>query len=882
MVLPTSWLSSSRRPALRPVVSGGGGAIVSLARLPGRLAFALVLWSGLWCTAIALGAGTPPKADLDQARNGAANSPISPVDYQNGNAGSSNSHYIEGHSIAYRLYLTNLTTSAPADTHSVVIEWDIKHSSRNSIDYITRVDRLQPHTQFLPSHGQEAVDPLEGLLESFSGPTMFAIPTPPVSVLVGGVPQPTTSFGNLGSAEREMWIYNGTITYLKYVRNADGNFGDLGAAQSATRLRVGFTATSPSVVIAWGGHIGTMVDWGAGNSAGGISGSPYHTRLIALDGSGGNQDRSLSAAAVLTCGVDGPGSPCRGTTQTYTSTSNVENGSYIWTLTNNTSGASIVGSATGSSVNVSTGTGGTFTVNVQITSNQGGVTCEKTVTVNPGPVCSIGGASTVCPGTTDNSHCGPVGMASYAWSISGDGTIPGPTNGQCVAVNAGSACNGAYVLTLTITDASGCPSTCQKTVTVVDTSDPTVSGQGPGGTLECPLTPTFTPPSAQDTCDPSPVVSVLSDVTVPGACAGAYTRTIRWVATDACGNVSDPVSETWTVLDTTAPTVTCPSNLTAGCSEVVNFTTDVTDACDPNVTVTCDPPSGQVFPAGETTVTCSSTDACGNTRTCSFTVTVAPCAEGCTPGFWCGGVGRTLWSEPGDPQWSIACGATVPFLMTDTFCGAPLNLFDCHPDVQDSTMSALLCTGGGNIPAQKAARDVIAAYLNASCNGVAFGMTPQAVAQMWNDAVAGTISFETVHTTLGALNDPQTLAACPLGRVRTAVVVRREAEGVSGTEAPVDDRSALELYRPTPNPFRDATRLAYVVTEAKGERVEIGVYDISGRRIRGLVDEITNPGRYETRWDGFSDAGLRVTNGLYFIHLSVGQRRRTVHVVYLR
>ncbi|MES2088834.1 MAG: hypothetical protein V4532_02440, partial [Pseudomonadota bacterium] len=29
-----------------------------------------------------------------------------------------------------------------------------------------------------------------------------------------------------------------------------------------------------------------------------ISGSPYHMRLVDLDGSGGNQDRSLSADAV--------------------------------------------------------------------------------------------------------------------------------------------------------------------------------------------------------------------------------------------------------------------------------------------------------------------------------------------------------------------------------------------------------------------------------------------------------------------------------------------------------------------------------------------------------------------------------------------------------
>ena len=40
-------------------------------------------------------------------------------------------------------------------------------------------------------------------------------------------------------------------------------------------------------------------DWGANNSAVAISGSPYHTRLKDLDLTGGNQDRSLSADAVI-------------------------------------------------------------------------------------------------------------------------------------------------------------------------------------------------------------------------------------------------------------------------------------------------------------------------------------------------------------------------------------------------------------------------------------------------------------------------------------------------------------------------------------------------------------------------------------------------------
>ena len=65
------------------------------------------------------------------------------------------------------------------------------------------------------------------------------------------------------------------------------------------RLTITFTNTQLNPVLAWGGHIATRVDWGFGNSAASISGSPFHTRLIDLDGSGGNQDRSLSAAAVI-------------------------------------------------------------------------------------------------------------------------------------------------------------------------------------------------------------------------------------------------------------------------------------------------------------------------------------------------------------------------------------------------------------------------------------------------------------------------------------------------------------------------------------------------------------------------------------------------------
>ena len=83
------------------------------------------------------------------------------------------------------------------------------------------------------------------------------------------------------------------------------------------------------------------------------------------------------------------------------------------------------------------------------------------------------------------------------------------------------------------------------------------------------------------------------------------------------------------VNDTQPPTITCPANIVvaaaATCppatSRTVNFTVTATDNC-PGVTVVCVPPSGSIFPVGTTTVTCTATDASGNTATCSFTVTV--------------------------------------------------------------------------------------------------------------------------------------------------------------------------------------------------------------------------------------------------------------------
>ena len=87
-------------------------------------------------------------------------------------------------------------------------------------------------------------------------------------------------------------------------------------------------------------------------------------------------------------------------------------------------------------------------------------------------------------------------------------------------------------------------------------------------------------------------------------------------------------SFTITVNDTQPPVITCPANVTtvtnqscgAQACQTVNFPAPVASDNCPGVTVLCNPPSGSCFPTGTTTVTCTATDASGNTATCSFTI----------------------------------------------------------------------------------------------------------------------------------------------------------------------------------------------------------------------------------------------------------------------
>jgi hypothetical protein len=48
------------------------------------------------------------------------------------------------------------------------------------------------------------------------------------------------------------------------------------------------------------------------------------------------------------------------------------------------------------------------------------------------------------------------------------------------------------------------------------------------------------------------------------------------------------------------------------------------------------------------------------------------------------------------------------------------------------------------------------------------------------------------------------------------------------------------------------------------------VYDVAGRIVRTLVDDVKDPGEYNAVWDGRNDQHEALASGGYFIRLNAG------------
>ncbi|MBF6640142.1 hypothetical protein IVB69_01485, partial [Flavobacterium sp. J49] len=80
----------------------------------------------------------------------------------------------------------------------------------------------------------------------------------------------------------------------------------------------------------------------------------------------------------------------------------------------------------------------------------------------------------------------------------------------------------------------GNSSTASQTINVQDVTAPVIAALPATSTISCPASPEFAQATATDECG-SAFELTFEDVTTNGNCAGSYSVTRTWTATDACG-----------------------------------------------------------------------------------------------------------------------------------------------------------------------------------------------------------------------------------------------------------------------------------------------------------------------------------------------------------
>ena len=88
------------------------------------------------------------------------------------------------------------------------------------------------------------------------------------------------------------------------------------------------------------------------------------------------------------------------------------------------------------------------------------------------------------------------------------------------------------------------------------------------------------------------------------------------------------------------------------------------------------------------------------------------------------------------------------------------------------------------------------------------------------------------------------------------------------------------LHQNYPNPFNPVTRIRYDLPE--NSMVNITVYDMLGREVNTLVNQVQDAGFKSIIWDATNDYGKSVSAGIYLYQIQAGDFMRTEKMVLLK
>ena len=260
-----------------------------------------------------------------------------------------------------------------------------------------------------------------------------------------------------------------------------------------------------------------------------------------------------------------------------------------------------------------------------------------TITVNPSPgISCVGGTYYVA---NDEGLCSATLTDAQLLSrISSSTGTPAPTITFSPA--AGTFAPGTTTVTATATNICG-TAECTFDVYVYDDENPNAICQNATIYLDvngyASISANDIDGGSTDNCG----VDLLEADWTEFSCQDVGEQEVTLTVWDANEN-SSSCTATVTVVDDIAPEFDCPENISVSalwdnCFNIANWDEpEAWDNCGIE-SVISDPPSGTLFPVGETTVTVTATDVNGNETSCTFTVTITddqdPQITGCPEGF---------------------------------------------------------------------------------------------------------------------------------------------------------------------------------------------------------------------------------------------------------
>jgi hypothetical protein len=202
-----------------------------------------------------------------------------------GNLNGNDSRYREGDFVPFRLVITDLVAG---QSYTQGIGYDAVEKSLHTYDYLGTYDASEnwpgpPAPQVIPCGG---VGDTAGPHSCGNAPSTLAVPTDVRTTFPPGAAQAAGQFSAWGA----------TLDDAAYDPSLSTPIGVDNSGTIERGINLTFTADGPTAVIAWGGHLASVLDWGQGKTfkSGGASGSSYHMRLT----TGGNRELSINADAI--------------------------------------------------------------------------------------------------------------------------------------------------------------------------------------------------------------------------------------------------------------------------------------------------------------------------------------------------------------------------------------------------------------------------------------------------------------------------------------------------------------------------------------------------------------------------------------------------------